>query len=90
MVADPRADEMLDCRGLLCPIPALETRKALETLAPGSILEVTCTDRASIIDIAALCDETGDRLLGRTEHASEIVFRIQKRDVKLKPTTGVG
>lgn len=59
----PIAAQQLDCRGMFCPLPALETRKALADLAPGAVLEVTCTDPASEIDLRALCDETGDELV---------------------------
>ncbi len=68
----------LDLTGLKCPLPALKTRKALKTLAPGDVLEVYCTDPLAVIDIPNLVGETGDRveLAERTEH--RIVFTIEK------------
>ena len=38
--------ERLDARGMNCPLPILRTRKAINQLASGQILEVTATDRA--------------------------------------------
>ena len=52
----------LDLRGLKCPLPALETRKALAGLAPGDVLFVACTDPLAGIDIPNLGEETGDVL----------------------------
>jgi tRNA 2-thiouridine synthesizing protein A len=37
---------ILDLSGLKCPLPALKTRKALKSLAPGDRLEVRCTARS--------------------------------------------
>jgi tRNA 2-thiouridine synthesizing protein A len=68
----------LDLSGLKCPLPALKTRKALKSLAPGDLLEVRCTDPLAVIDIPHLVGGTGDRLeiIERGDHAT--VFRIEK------------
>jgi tRNA 2-thiouridine synthesizing protein A len=68
----------LDLTGLKCPLPALKTRKALKTLAPGDVLEVHCTDPLAVIDIPGLIGETGDKveITDRTEQ--RIVFMIEK------------
>ena len=72
-------EETLDCRGLLCPLPALKARERLALLDTGDYLVVLCTDPASVIDIPALCDETGDLLREQAESAlGEFRFRIQR------------
>jgi tRNA 2-thiouridine synthesizing protein A len=80
----------LDLSGLKCPLPALKTRKALKSLAPGDRLEVRCTDPLAAIDIPHLIGVTGDRLeiVERSEH--DIVFRIEKSAATLasKPSSG--
>jgi tRNA 2-thiouridine synthesizing protein A len=68
----------LDLSRLKCPLPALKTRKALKSLAPGDILEVLCTDPLSVIDIPALIQETGDRVEIARRSEQEIVFVIEK------------
>ena len=69
----------LDLSGLLCPLPALKTRKALKRAALGDRLEVTCTDPLATIDIPNLVNATGD-LIERTDASGDtIVFVIQKR-----------
>lgn len=68
----------LDLSGLKCPLPALKTRKALQSLNPGDRLEVRCTDPLAAIDIPHLINQTGDRIeiTEQAEHGT--VFLIEK------------
>ncbi|MFG1428113.1 sulfurtransferase TusA family protein [Roseixanthobacter glucoisosaccharinicivorans] len=68
----------LDLKGLKCPLPALRTRKALATLAPGTLLVVTCTDPMAVIDIPHIAQQTGDAFEGRTVEAGVLEFRLRK------------
>ena len=34
----------LDCKGLSCPLPILQTRKAIDELSSGEILRLVCLD----------------------------------------------
>lgn len=75
MAAD---DELLDLRGLKCPLPALRTRKRLATLAPGSLLVVEATDPMSAIDIPNMVRETGDAMEAAERDEAVLRFRIRK------------
>jgi tRNA 2-thiouridine synthesizing protein A len=68
----------LDLSGLKCPLPALKTRRALKSLAPGDRLEVRCTDPLAAIDIPHLVASTGDWLQAIERGERHIVFRIEK------------
>src|SRR3954470_24617298 len=68
----------LDLTGLKCPLPALKTRKALKSVAPGDFLEVHCTDPLSVIDIPNLIRETGDKVEITERNDARIVFLIEK------------
>ncbi|MBN9148058.1 MULTISPECIES: sulfurtransferase TusA family protein [unclassified Nitrobacter] len=68
----------LDLTGLKCPMPALQTRKALKSLTPGDLLEVHCTDPLSVIDIPNLVRETGDSVEITERAERRIVFLIKK------------
>ena len=68
----------LDITGLNCPLPALRTRKALKSLAPGDRIEVRCSDPLAAIDIPHLVATTGDRLHGVEREAGGTVFLIEK------------
>ena len=72
------AETILDLTGLKCPLPALKTRKALQKLAPGDRLVVTCTDPLAGIDIPNLIRETGDRIEEQIGSSDRLVFRILK------------
>lgn len=53
------ADELLDCRGLKCPLPVLRMEKRLATLAPGITLTVLATDPIAKVDIPLYCKQNG-------------------------------
>ncbi len=59
--------QVLDLRGLICPLPVLKTRKALCALAPGARLCVETTDPLAMIDIPNYCREDGHRLIEAIE-----------------------
>jgi tRNA 2-thiouridine synthesizing protein A len=69
----------LDLSGLLCPLPALKTRKALKSVALGDRLEIICTDPLATIDIPNLVNATGDLIERADTQGDTIVFVIQKR-----------
>ncbi|PPD13789.1 MAG: response regulator SirA [Methylobacterium sp.] len=68
----------LDLLGLRCPLPALKTRKALKSLAPGTVLVVTANDPLAGLDIPNLIRETGDRLESTVQDDQKLTFRIVK------------
>jgi tRNA 2-thiouridine synthesizing protein A len=72
------ATTKLDLTGLKCPLPALKTRKALQGLRPGDLLEVHCTDPLAAIDIPHLVQQTGDRLELTRRAETQTVFVIEK------------
>ena len=72
------ATKKLDLMGLNCLLPALKTRKALEALAPGDLLQVHCTDPLALLDIPNLIRDTGDRLAIAERAGARIVFLIEK------------
>lgn len=78
----------LDLTGLKCPLPALKTRKALKTIAPGDLLEVHCTDPLSVIDIPNLIRETGDKVQIAERSESRIVFLIEKTNGSIEIPNG--
>jgi len=80
----------LDLTGLKCPLPALKTRKALKSVAPGDLLEVHCTDPLSVIDIPNLIRETGDKVEISERSEGRIVFLIEKANGLIENTNGLG
>lgn len=71
-------DHELDARGLLCPIPILKTRFAIDALDAGQVLKVISTDGGSTRDMEAFARQTGNELLSSTAHDGEYVFYLRK------------
>ena len=70
--------EKLDARGMNCPLPILKTRKAINQINSGEILEVTASDPGSVKDMASFCEQTGNRLVASNECSDGYVFLIEK------------
>ena len=70
--------EKLDTRGMSCPLPILKTRKAINLINSGEILEVTASDPGSVKDMASFCQQTGNSLVSSNEADSNFVFLIVK------------
>lgn len=68
----------LDAKGLSCPMPIVKTKKAMDTLASGEILEVHVTDKGALADIPAWTKAGGHTILDQSEDAGVMKFFIQK------------
>jgi len=73
-----KEDVLLDCSGLLCPMPIVKTTKAMKELQSGQILKMISTDAGSPPDIAAWSRQTGNELLLSTTEGNKFVFFIKK------------
>ncbi len=72
------ADDEIDARGLLCPLPVLRARKRLMAMAPGAVLRVLASDRASIIDMPHFCAGAGHEYLGLSEADGVLVHLLRR------------
>ncbi|MCC6776524.1 MAG: sulfurtransferase TusA family protein [Hyphomicrobiales bacterium] len=66
--------QVLDAKGLNCPLPILKAKKALKDVPVGGTLEVLATDPGSVADFEAFCRATGNELLESTQ--TENVYRF--------------
>ncbi|MCS7172479.1 MAG: sulfurtransferase TusA family protein [Armatimonadetes bacterium] len=76
--AERPADAVLDCRGLLCPLPLLKTQEALRGLHVGQVLEVLATDPQAEADLRNWAHLAGHEVepLGRQDGIYR--FRIRR------------
>jgi tRNA 2-thiouridine synthesizing protein A len=79
-MADPREDQILDARGLLCPMPVVRAAKAIRAISPGQVLKVLATDRGAIADFPAWAEDTGNELLSWHEEDGALVFFIRRAE----------
>ncbi|KJR43304.1 SirA family protein [Candidatus Magnetoovum chiemensis] len=77
-MADTKVDKVLDTKGLNCPMPVLKTKKAIDELSSGQVLEVISTDPGSKSDIPALLNRLGHTLVETKEEGNTIHFIIKK------------
>jgi tRNA 2-thiouridine synthesizing protein A len=73
-----QANQVLDARGLNCPLPILRTKKALSALQSGDTLKVVSTDPGSVKDMISFCTQTGNTLLSSQQAGSDYEFVIHK------------
>jgi len=72
------ADQTLDAKGLNCPLPILRTKKTINQMESGQVLEVLSTDAGSVKDMEAFCNQTGHKLVELKENNGEFIFTIEK------------
>ncbi|MCF3595866.1 sulfurtransferase TusA family protein [Rhodobacteraceae bacterium LMO-12] len=72
------ADQLLDAKGLNCPLPILKAKKALKGMSAGEILEIQATDPGSVADFAAFCNQTGNQLLSQSNEGDVYKFEIKR------------
>lgn len=68
----------LDAKGLACPMPIVKTKKAIDALNSGEVLEVHVTDKGALSDIPAWATSGGHQILEQTTEEEVIKFFIQK------------
>ena len=72
------ADHTLDAKGLSCPMPMLRTKKEMDKIESGQVLEVLGTDPGSRNDLPGGCERSGHEFLGEKEDSGFIRFYIKK------------
>jgi tRNA 2-thiouridine synthesizing protein A len=72
------ADQIVDARDLMCPMPVMAAAKAMRRLADSQILKILATDRGSLSDIPAWAESTGNELVESGEENGAFVFYVRK------------
>ncbi|MGZ8215849.1 sulfurtransferase TusA family protein [Methylomagnum sp.] len=71
-------DLELDTTGLMCPLPLLRLKKALQTLEGGQVVRVLATDPASVLDFGVFLEQAGHEMLDRSEETGVFYYLIRK------------
>ncbi|MGJ4883861.1 sulfurtransferase TusA family protein [Bradyrhizobium sp. HKCCYLRH2060] len=72
------ADQVLDAKGLNCPLPILRAKKALKDVPIGGTLQVLATDPGAVKDFEAFCRTTGNDLLESKSEGKQFEFLIRR------------
>ena len=71
--------QLVDARGLSCPMPIVKTAQAMRLLEPGHAIELLATDAGSVKDVAAWCRTTGNILIEQTSDGAVYRFVIRRK-----------
>lgn len=69
--------QLVDARGLACPMPIARVAQAMLGLRHGEILELEATDPGALRDVAVWARTTGNELLDATTNGA--TYRIVLR-----------
>lgn len=70
--------KVLDAKKLACPMPIVKTKKAINEIETGQVLEVHTTDKGAKSDLTAWAKSTGHELLDYKEDKDVFIFQIKK------------
>lgn len=73
-----KANVTLDAKGLACPMPIVRTKKAMNNLVEGQVLEVQATDKGSKADMKAWAESSGHHYLGTIEEGEVLKHYLRK------------
>lgn len=68
----------VDARRLLCPMPVIRLQDALEPLAIGEEVHITCTDPGVMNDIPAWSRINGHEIIASDHDELEYTFTVRK------------
>jgi tRNA 2-thiouridine synthesizing protein A len=72
------AEIKVDCTGEICPVPLVETRKALRKAKKGDIVEVIGTHPSSKKEIPMAVEALGLKLIDMSEKGGIWKIRIRR------------
>ncbi len=88
MTATIQTNRTLDCEGLACPMPVVKTKKAIEEMNAGEVLEVRATDKGSVADLQSWANRTGHQYIGLKEDGGVFRHFLRKSsESETKPET---
>lgn len=71
--------EILDARGLFCPLPVIRTQDKIKTLTKDTLLKVICSDPGAINDIPAWCRLNGYQVIETKQIGNDYIVIIQTK-----------
>ena len=71
-------DQLVDARGLSCPMPIVKTAQQMKTVTSGQLVEVLATDPGSLKDFTAWTRSTGNALVEQTQENGVFHFIIRR------------
>jgi tRNA 2-thiouridine synthesizing protein A len=73
-----KTDHTLDCVGLYCPMPIVNTNAEMKRIKVGEVLEVLSDDKGIVKDMPAWCKATGHEFVGSEEDKGQFKVYVKK------------
>ncbi len=77
-MAEVAVDKVLDCTGLMCPLPVIKTSKMIKEVEVGQVLQMIATDPGAVPDMEAWSRQTGHEMLDLTEQDGKYIFNFRR------------
>jgi TusA-related sulfurtransferase/rhodanese-related sulfurtransferase len=74
-----QTENVLDAKGLACPMPIVKTKKVMKNLGSGEVLEIQATDKGSTADFQAWAKSSGHEYIG-TETEGDVLRHFLRKD----------
>jgi tRNA 2-thiouridine synthesizing protein A len=71
--------QVVDAKGLSCPMPIVKTAQAVKGMESGQLLEVLATDPGSTKDFTAWAKSTGNELVEQSVEGGVYRFVLRKK-----------
>jgi len=75
-----KADAVLDCIGLFCPLPIARTKEEIENIDVGQILKVEADDPAAEEDIKRWAKRVGHEIVHFEKSENILTFWIRRTE----------
>jgi tRNA 2-thiouridine synthesizing protein A len=76
---EQQVDQFLDLQGLMCPMPLLKAKQALNRMDPAQTLGVLATDPGSERDFQVFAQQSGHELLDWFVEGDVYAYTIRKK-----------
>ena len=73
-------DVLLDVKGLICPMPLLKAKRALNVMEIGQTLRILATDETSQQDFITFSEQSGHQLI--SSNVNEGVYNLLLRKMR--------
>ncbi|MDH5542001.1 MAG: sulfurtransferase TusA family protein [Nitrospinota bacterium] len=70
----------LNVQGFVCPHPQLYTKKSLEKVNPGDVINVIFDNPSSGESIASMCESQGNEIIEKKEEGGKLIWSIKKSE----------
>lgn len=77
-MSDLQADTVVDCRGLMCPMPIVEMAKGIKSIDAGQVLRIDTDSEALQSDVPSWCKTTGHEFIKESVHGDMTSYFIRK------------